>query len=322
MANYHQQIWSTELPAKVQSEGKGHAIFDPSKSKTFQNSPTSSWFIMYGDGSSASGTVGTDDVTIGGITIKDQSIELADQLFTSFVQGAGDGLLGLAFSSINTVRPFHVDTAVANMISQHLVPTTAELFTVKLTGYRDTTTAGSATTATAAAEQAQSFYTFGFIDEPTVKATGQEIQYAPINNMMGLWMFSSSSASVNGETIDRFWNHAIADTGTTLALVDDHTCKKIYDAIPGGKYDSDVQGYVFPDDTPTDKLPVVEFAVGDHMFAVHKEDLKFAEAKPGLVYGGVQSRGSMGFDILGDTFLKGVYAVFDVGNLRFGAVQR
>jgi len=30
----------------------------------------------------------------------------------------------------------------------------------------------------------------------------------------------------------------------------------------------------------------------------------------------------MTFDILGDTFLKGIYAIFDQGELRFGAVQR
>ena len=41
-----------------------------------------------------------------------------------------------------------------------------------------------------------------------------------------------------------------------------------------------------------------------------------------MSYGGIQSRGTMTFDILGDTFLKGIYAVFDQGNQRFGAVQR
>ena len=30
----------------------------------------------------------------------------------------------------------------------------------------------------------------------------------------------------------------------------------------------------------------------------------------------------MTFDILGDTFLKSIYAIFDQGNKQFGAVQR
>jgi hypothetical protein len=46
-----------------------------------------------------------------------------------FVQGAGDGLLGLAWGSINTVTPKPVQTPVENMISQEDIPKTAELFT-------------------------------------------------------------------------------------------------------------------------------------------------------------------------------------------------
>jgi hypothetical protein len=135
-------------------------------------------------------------------------------------------------------------------------------------------------------------------------------------------MFDSASASVNGKTITRSGNTAIADTGTTLALVDDATCKAIYAAIPGSSYDASSQGYIFPSDTTADQLPIVTFAVGGQQFAVQKEDLGFAEAKTGYVYGGIQSRGDMTFDILGDTFLKGIYAIFDQGNTRFGAVAR
>lgn len=36
----------------------------------------------------------------------------------------------------------------------------------------------------------------------------------------------------------------------------------------------------------------------------------------------MQSRGSNPFDILGDAFLKSVYAIWDQGNQRFGAVPK
>jgi len=223
-----------------------------------------------------------------------------------FVQGTGDGLLGLAWGSINTVTPTPVQTPVENMISEDDIPQAAELFTAKLGSWRDANEP----------DKGESFYTFGYIDDATVKASGQQIAYTPVDNSQGFWMFSSTSATVNGKTVAQSGNTAIADTGTTLALVADATCEAIYNAIPGSKYDSTQQGYVFPSSTTADQLPVVTFAVGDTQFAVQKEDLGFADAGNGMVYGGIQSRGSMTFDILGDTFLKGIYAVSFV-NISF-----
>ncbi|KAI9849097.1 MAG: hypothetical protein M1837_005327 [Sclerophora amabilis] len=304
-------IWSTELPANVRSQDKGHSIFDPNKSTTY--TPTeSTWQISYGDQSSASGIVGMDTVTIGGLSVKDQAIELANDLSSEFVQGAGDGLLGLAFGSINTVQPKPAQTPVENMITQSDIPKDMELFTAKLGSWRDADEP----------DKGESFYTFGYIDQETVAASGQDIHYTPVDNSQGFWMFDSASATVNEQSVARPNNTAIADTGTTLALVDDATCEAIYNAIPGAMYDSGNQGYVFPSSTTAENLPVVTFAVGDRQFTVQKENLGFADAGNGMVYGGIQSRGDMSFDILGDTFLKGIYAIFDQGNSRFGAVQR
>ncbi|KAJ5504079.1 hypothetical protein N7463_006953 [Penicillium fimorum] len=305
-------VWSTELSSKTLSENKNHTIFDPTKSNTFKEKEGSTWQIKYGDGSFASGTVGNDNVNIGGLVIKGQAVEVADILSAQFEQGTGDGLLGLAFGNINTVKPQTVSTPVENMISQADIPKSAEVFTAKLGSWRDSDEP----------DKGESFYTFGYIDQDTVKAAEAEIHYTPVDNSQGFWMFDSASATVNGNSLSRAGNKAIADTGTTLALVDDEICQAIYDAIPGAEYDDGSQGWVYPSNTSADKLPVISFAVGDKQFVVQKEDLGFAEAKSGYVYGGIQSRGTMTMDILGDTFLKAIYAVFDVGNLRFGAVQR
>lgn len=79
---------------------------------------------------------------------------------------------------------------------------------------------------------------------------------------------------------------------------------------------------MFPIGTPVENLPKVSFAVGDKQFEVQKEDLGFAKVGNVMQYGGIQSRGTLKFDILGDTWLKAIYAVFDQGKKRFGAVQR
>ena len=93
-------MFSTDLDA--QSIG-GHAAFDASKSTSFQKTAGSQWKISYGDGSGAAGTVGTDTVTIGGVAVQNQTVELANKVSQSFVQDTDtDGLVGLAFSNLNT----------------------------------------------------------------------------------------------------------------------------------------------------------------------------------------------------------------------------
>lgn len=293
------QIFSSELPANQQSSGSvKHTIFDSSQSSTYKATSGATWNISYGDGSSASGDVGTDTVTIGGIAITDQTIELAKQLSQEFAAGTGDGLLGLAFDKINTVQPTPAKTPMDNLIAQNT--DSAGYFTAYLASWRDT----------AAADKGDSFYTFGFLDQTVMQAAGAtDPDFTPIDNSQGFWMFPSETASVNGTNVARSGNTAIADTGTTLALVDDNTCQAIYKAIPGATYDNSQQGWVFPTTVTPGQLPTVAFAVGGKEYTIPKEALAFAETGNGTWYGGVQSRGSMGFDILGDTFLKGIYAV-------------
>lgn len=198
------------------------------------------------------------------------------------------------------------------MILQSDIPASSELFTCYLGSWRDTNDL----------DHGESFYTFGYIDETIISRCGTQPHYVPIDTTNGFWQFSSPSASINGTLFPRDDNTAVADTGTTLALVSDDLCKAIYATIPGARFDARNQGWTFPIGTPAADLPVVTFAVGDRQFEVQKEDLGFVACSETHQYGGIQSRGKSKFDILGDTWLKGVYAIFDQGRKRFGVVQR
>lgn len=83
----------------MQVEGKEshHTIFNHALSHTWKPSEGEKWRITYGDGSSAAGDVGTDIVNIGGVIVRNQAVELATTMSSEFEQGAGDGLLGLAW---------------------------------------------------------------------------------------------------------------------------------------------------------------------------------------------------------------------------------
>ncbi|KAF2712885.1 aspartic proteinase precursor [Pleomassaria siparia CBS 279.74] len=306
-------VWSTSLSTKAKWKGAAkHKIFDPKKSSTYKKVPGSTWQINYGDGSTASGIVGTDNVTLGGLCVENQAVEMTSKLSPQFTSGAGDGLLGLAFGKINTVKPKKVATPVENMITQKDIKEEQELFTCYLGSWRDAKEA----------DKGESFYTFGYIDGDVIERCGTEPHYVPIDTTKGFWQFKSESACINGKPLARAGNTAIADTGTTLALVSDDVCQAFYGAIPGALFDKKQQGWTFPIGTPVDQLPTLSFAVGDKQFDVQKEDYGFAACSEEMQYGGIQSRGANEFDILGDTWLKAVYAIFDQGKMRFGCVQR
>jgi hypothetical protein len=102
----------------------------------------------------------------------------------------------------------------------------------------------------------------------------------------------------------------MADTGTTIMIIQDDLVAQIYSAIPGAKYDPTQQGWVFPANVPADMIPTVGVAVGDIEIIIEKEHLGFSPVgKTGMIFGGIQGRGNLDQNIFGGTFLKCVYAV-------------
>lgn len=190
------------------------------------------------------------------------------------------------------------------MILQDDIPPSAELFTAWL---------GTKTE--------PSFFTFGYIDAHALAA--QTPTYTPVDPSRGFWEFDSTLAAINGDLYDRSGNKAMADTGTTLCLVSDALCARIYSTIPGATMSATQQGWVFPTPTNPATLPTISLSVGaSALFTLKPENFAFQDLGDGTTYGGVQSRGKQDFDVLGCVFLRSVYAVFDQGNSRFGCVQR
>ncbi|KAI0941195.1 hypothetical protein AcV7_002831 [Taiwanofungus camphoratus] len=290
-------VWSMEL-ANISKYRQAHHIYNPHNSSTAHRS-NGTWEISYGDGSSASGDVFTDNVTVAGITIPNQAVEVARHLSSAFLQdGGNDGLLGLAWPSLNTVQPHTVATPVENMINKGLI--TVPVFTVKLGHGR----------------HEPSFYSFGFIDENVTK---HRIHYTTVDSSQGFWQVSSRGWMLNGHQHSRHGNTAILDTGTSLCLVHDDVVEAIYGAIHGASYHYKHGGWVYPAGA---HVPDVAFAVGNHLYNIHPKDFAFGDADNGYKLGGIQSRGDLDYDIFGDVFLKSVYVVFDQRDHKVGVAQR
>ena len=256
--------------------------------------------MQRGDGSSASGKVGYDVLSLGGLTIKEQAIQLAAAPSPQFSHGTMDGIMGLAFRKLNTIhfegKPFPHATPAENAWRQEDIPVEAGVFTCAVYSTRDP-------------EGDKSFYTFGWIDRYLVQQSGAEIAWTALDEASGLWMFPSERATVGGTPVPRPGNKAIADSGTALVLLSDNVCRELYAQIRGAEYSERDQGYTVPRDITLDELPELRVAIGGTEFAIQKQDLVFAPLDENRWYGGVQSRGENPFDILGDTFLKSVYAV-------------
>jgi hypothetical protein len=118
-------VFSTRLPPSQQN---GHTLFDPSKSKTFRVLNGYKWDILYGDGSGASGTVGTDIVTVGGTSVSGQAVEIATNVSSSFLSNVYDGVLGLAFSSINRGMTTASRTSPIELTSLTVTPKAQQTF--------------------------------------------------------------------------------------------------------------------------------------------------------------------------------------------------
>ena len=182
-------MFSSELPA---SERTGHGIYNPSGSSTSKIESGETWSISYGDGSGASGNIYADTVKIGAVTVTSQAVECATSVSSQFVSDTdNDGLVGLAFDSINTASPQKVQTFVGNALSSLASP----LFTANLKKGQ----AGN--------------YNFGYIDSS--EYTGS-ITYVPVKTSNGFWEFTGSGYAVGSGAFVSSSTDAIADTGTTL----------------------------------------------------------------------------------------------------------
>ncbi|KAE8356697.1 Aspartic protease pep1 [Aspergillus coremiiformis] len=278
-------VFSEELPSSQQA---GHDVYKPGRSGS--KMAGASWDIQYGDGSSASGDVYKDTVTVGGVTAHGQAVEAASRISTQFVNDRNsDGLLGLAFSSINTVEP-RPQTTFFDTVKDQL---DAPLFAVSLKYH------------------APGVFDFGFIDRK--KFTG-ELAYADVDSSRGFWSFTADGYSVGRGAAKRSSFDAIADTGTTLLLLDDDIIRQYYQQVEGAQVNYFSGGYIFPCDT---FLPDFSILIGGYKAVVPGKYLNYAPLQGGGCIGGLQSNNG-GLSILGDVFLKSQYVVFDSQGPRLG----
>ncbi|KAI8596314.1 extracellular aspartic proteinase [Dissophora ornata] len=264
---------------------KAHTRFNTAKSSTYKKDGRS-WNMSYGDGSTSSGTLASDIVNVGGVSVR-QTIGLATQESSQFGSSPGDGLFGLGFDtieSISGVKTFMDNAIAAGVLAKPVV-------SVFLPSERVFNGQGGQ-------------YLFGGID--TTKYTGS-LTYVPVTQK-GYWQIAIDDAGYNGQSLGQS-SQGIVDTGTTLIIVGDDAAQAIHSNISGATNDS-TNGWLVPCSLSS-STDTISFTMAGTAFNVAVADLAYEDVGDGSgnCVSGVQG-GQDDLWILGDVFIKNNYCVF------------
>ncbi|KAL8771667.1 MAG: hypothetical protein Q9203_006189 [Teloschistes exilis] len=289
-----------------------------STSPTFKQIPGENFNILYADGETLSGIVGTEDVTLAGITVKDQEVALVDSAawngdnFTS-------GVIGLAFPSITS--SFNGSDPLKDTPADELEY--SPLFTSM---YKQGKVAPVFSLAIARGEGSGGLLALGGLPPvqhdpyfastpilPSVRRPGNtnaaqsELQY-----------YTVTLEGVNyQDTFEKVNVRADVDSGTSLIFLPSRLASKINQLFdPPARYDLYSGEYQVNCDA---KPPTFGVFVGGHTFPINPEDLVVKTQNNGGCITGITNGGLNHPAVLGDVFLRNVLAVFDVGagQMRF-----
>ncbi|RKP39530.1 aspartic peptidase domain-containing protein, partial [Dimargaris cristalligena] len=270
---------------------KSHATFDPAQSATFQaGSPN--WRMEYGDHSFVGGFMGRDTMNLGdsSLTITNQTVGLATYLSSQLSDDIVDGIIGLA--SKNRTNS---DSVIDALMSQRS-PQDA-LFAVYFPRHSLAT---------------QGEVTFGTIKRSHYR---DSLVYAPLSHPRW-WQFQLDQATFGSAYFGQ-GAHCIVDTGTNILMLPAEAANILHQQVPGA-INSDSLGWLVPCNTPQRVFHGLDFVIQGRSLRVSIGDIVMEPTleDPQLCYSGVVS--GSGKWILGTTFLKNVFVVFDYGQKRLG----
>ncbi|KAK0661285.1 Aspartic protease SNP2 [Lasiodiplodia hormozganensis] len=271
-------VFSNQQPS---AQTQKHNIYSPSPSKLMQGY---SWNVTYLDGSTAAGNVYNDTVTLGNMNFTGQAVEAAQYASDAFVAASYDGMLGLAFDNLNTVKPRPQRTLFNSISSQLPKP----LFTSLLK------------------HNAPGSYDFGYVD--TTKYTGA-ITYANVSTANGWWQFTSQGYSIGSGAAVSQAVSAVVDTGTTLMVMPSNIVNAYYAKVAGAGYSSAYGAWVYP---CASSMPNFNLIVNGAAQTIPGNLMTYGPIDyNGNCYGGLQANDNIGVAILGTIFIKSQYVIYD-----------
>ncbi|KAF4454161.1 putative aspartic proteinase precursor [Fusarium austroafricanum] len=257
-----------------------HLTYKPTSSA--KRLPNYTWAIKYANGEEVSGVVFTDTVKAGPVVAHNQAVQAA--LINPFEFGS-DGILGLAFSAINTVKPNKQKT-----FFETVMPTLKQkLFAANLR-----------------VDGKPATWDFGYIDNSKFKG---KIAYTPVTGNKH-WSMNVSSWAVGGGLFTdskKKVGEVIVDSGTSLVYLPDAVVKDYYSHIKGYKFQ---QGgtHTFPCNS---SIPNLNFKIEGTTLSVPGRDVNYTVYDPaqGICAGGITTQLNNKYSVLGNLFMRNYYVV-------------
>ncbi|KAJ3983234.1 acid protease [Lentinula detonsa] len=269
----------------------GKRNYNSSLSSTSQNKTGVKFSIQYGDGSTVSGPIYSDTITVAGVKVQGQEFAAVTNLSSSFASDPVDGVFGLGFPSISNLKanPFFV-----NAVQQNAVTTKAFSFYL--------------------ATNNSELYLGG----TNPKFYNDPIEYHSVDKSNGFWQVKNASVAVGGRNVLSNFD-TIIDSGTTIMYGPPDMVKEIYAKVEGAAiFDSDEGFYSFP----CDKVPDISFSWGGENFAISSENLNLGTtALNASTCAGALAAKDLGLGntlLLGDSWMKNAYHVFSLEKTAVG----
>ena len=311
---------------------------------TFQPVDDQTFGVKYGTGI-AMGTVGTEDITMGGITVPSQTVGIVNSTDDDVGDGLQSGILGLGYPSLTSAHPGHnypndstslitnrsaYDPLFHSMYKRGLV---APWFSIALDRLPADTESGpggylglgelppvthSDDWAVAPVEITESIPLELYEGDP-------ERTYWTVAVDAVTWGTAEASATSTLPSTNTTTNstafQAVVDTGNPINLFPEAVARAINDAFdPPAVYDEETDAFAVDCNA---RAPALGVVIKGKTFWHDSRDMIIPAGKDTCTTGVGATQEALGVTMhfLGDTFLKNVVSVFDFGKdeMRFAA---
>ncbi|CAD6983865.1 unnamed protein product, partial [Tilletia controversa] len=256
--------------------------------------------IKYQDGTSVTGYQGLDTVTFAGYTAT-TALSVGTQLSQGAAPAPADGIFGFGWPTLATGNedPFWISSG-ANVFSMYL----------------------------ASSDDFRNSYAYGGVinlGQPNSSLYTGSINYVPITRKV-YWTVELQAFGVGGTQLQLYQDQpAVIDSGTSLIGAPDRIVSNFYASIPNARNVSGSEGfYEYP---CSDSNLGIQMTFGGQAYSIPDANFVFDQGTDenycvGALFGnGEDGTGADQQFIVGDSFMRGVYTVFDGPKASVGFAQ-